>query len=162
MYALMRRLFLLFAVILPVIPAGYAADADFVRVWPQWRDAVAFERIGEYFGEPENTGRQVVLRTKPDVRDGYYFLVRVKHARALPNAKFALHVIAPARPEIQTFEFPARISATGETVFQLGLTGSDWAGGKSAQPVAWKLELRDTDGAVLAERKSFLWEKPAK
>ena len=45
---------------------------------------------------------------------------------------------------------------------QLGLTGADWPGGPKASPAAWKISLLGSDGTVLAEHKSFLWEKPAK
>lgn len=138
-----------------------AAEVEFVRVWPQWRDAASFDRIGEYFGGSEDTGRQVVRRTQADVRAGYYFLVRVKDAGALSGAKFVLDVIRPDAPEPKTFSFPAE-AHRGSMVFLLGLTGSDWPDGEPAHPSAWKLTLLATDGHVIAEQKSFLWEKPAK
>jgi hypothetical protein len=95
------------------------------------------------------------------VRAGYYFLVRVKSASALSGAKFELSVIRPNMPEPKIYSFPAAIPAK-EMVYQLGLTGSDWPEGDKANPVAWKIALVGADGAVLAERKSFLWEKPPK
>jgi hypothetical protein len=138
-----------------------AADVEFVRVWPSWRDAESFERIGEYFGRPENTGRELVLRTQPDERAGYYFLVRVKNPTPTSGAKFALSVIRPDTPNPKEYSFPVTLAAK-ESVFQLGLTGADWPQGKKANPVAWKIALIGGDGRVLAEHKSFLWEKPAK
>jgi hypothetical protein len=138
-----------------------AADLEIVRVWPSWRDAESFERIGEYFGRPENTGRETVLRTQPAARDGYYFLVRVKAVAASPGTRFALSVIRPDTPEPKTYLFPVE-RWDKENIFQLGLTGADWPQGKKANPVAWKIALQDHTGAVLAEHKSFLWEKPAK
>jgi hypothetical protein len=138
-----------------------AAEVEFLRVWPGWRDAGAFDRISEYFGGDENTGRQLVLRTQHDTRDGYYFLVRVKSAAALPRATFQLSVIRPDAPEPKVYRFETAVPAK-ETVLQLGLTGPDWPGGEKANPVAWKLELIGTDRSVLAEQKSFLWEKPPK
>jgi len=138
-----------------------AADVEFLRVWPAWRDAATFERIGEYFGRPENTGRELVLRTQPGVRAGYYFLVRLKAPAAIPGAKFEVSVIRPDRAEPTVHAFPTDIP-TKESVFQLGLTGADWPAGKEANPVAWKIALRAADGRVLSEHKSFLWEKPAK
>jgi hypothetical protein len=138
-----------------------AADVEFLRLWPGWRDAESFDRISEYFSPAENQGRQVILRTRPDVRDGYYFLARVKSAVALAGAKFDLHVIHPNTPEAKTYTFPAAVPAK-ETVFQLGLTGPDWPAGPKANPIAWKIALIGADGRVLAEHKSFLWEKPAK
>jgi len=32
------------------ISALRAGDVEFVRVWPGWRDAESFDRIGEFFG----------------------------------------------------------------------------------------------------------------
>ena len=138
-----------------------AADVEFLRVWPSWRDADAFDRIAEYFGGRENFGRQVVLRTQQDARAGYYFLVRVKNASALASAKFEVRVIRPDHPEPKIYLFDAAVPAK-ETVFQFGLTGSDWPGGEEANPVAWKVALLAPGGQVLAEHKSFLWEKPEK
>lgn len=151
-------------IVIALLSAGLAAAAEveFVRVWPAWRDAQDFERITEYFGGRENTGRQVVVRTRPDERAGFYFLVRAKNAVAASSpARFELSVIRPDTPEPKTFTFPVSLAAK-ETVFQLGVTGADWPGGKDISPVAWKLALLGADGRVLAEQKSFLWEKPVK
>ena len=138
-----------------------AAEVEFVRVWPGWRDAASFERITDFFGGTEKDAGRTVLRTQPKERGGYYFLVRVKNPAAARDAKFELQVIRPDKPETLKYSFPAALPAK-ENVFQLGLTGSDWPGGKEADPVAWKLALVSADGHVLAEHKSFLWEKPAK
>ena len=138
-----------------------AGEIEFVRIWPGWRDAESFERISEYFGHGEGTSGQIVLRTQPETRDGLYFLLRVKSAAPLANARFELSVIRPDAAEPKTFSFPAALPAK-EAVFQLGLTGAAWPGGKKASPVAWKLALVANDGRLLAEHKSFLWEKPAK
>lgn len=145
--------------------AAHAAPAEFLRVWPQWRSAESFKRIAEFFGAPETTGREVILRTHPENRDGYYFLVRVKHDAGLAGATFVVHVIRPDGPEARTFTFPVPAAIrdrAGETVFLLGLTGADWPGGEEVHPVAWKLELQGANQDVLAAKKSFLWEMPAK
>jgi hypothetical protein len=141
--------------------AAFVADVEFIHVWPGWRAAESFDRISEYFGGRENSGRKVVLRTQPDTRGGYYFLVRVKSASAVGNAKFEVSVIRPDHPEPKVYRFEAAVPAR-EAVFELGLTGSDWPGGENVNPVAWKLALLGSDGRILAEHKSFLWEKPAK
>lgn len=144
-----------------IAPPGKAAEVEFVRIWPGWRDADAFERMGEYFGRGEDRRGEVILRTDPQNRAGYYFLVRVKSAVAVESARFELHIIRPDVPEPRSFTFPAALPAR-QAVFQLGLTGADWPGGKASTPVAWRLALLAADGRVLAEQKSFLWEKPAK
>lgn len=138
-----------------------AADVELVRVWPAWQDAEAFDRISEYFGGAEKHGGKTVLRTQPAERGGFYFLVRVKSASAVAGAKFEVRVIRPDHPEDKAFTFAAAIPAK-ESVFHLGLTGADWPGGKTANPVAWKVAVLSSDGRTLAEHKSFLWEKPAK
>jgi hypothetical protein len=138
-----------------------AAEVEFVRVWPSWRDATAFESISEYFSGREAHSGRVILRTNTNERAGYYYLVRVANpGAAQPAVKFSLQVITPVSADTKTYTFPATLGA-GQTVFELGLTGADWPDAKR-RPVAWKLELLASDGAVLAAAKSFLWEKPAK
>lgn len=160
-----RSLFVSFAcfvlALAALAPAGRAADATFVHLWPGWREADSFDRITEFLGGAEPAGRRTLLRTQPDARAGYYFLFRLHLAAAVTAAKFELHVIRPDSPEPKVFAFPAA-APSGDHVFDLGLTGADWPGGKKANPVAWKLTLLAADGRVLAEHKSFLWEKPAK
>jgi hypothetical protein len=151
----------LFVVLMSAVIGARAADVEFLRVWPAWRGAESFDRITEYFGGRENPGQPLILRTQQDARAGYYFLVRVKSASALNAATFELSVIRPDTPEPKTYRFETAIPAK-ETVFQLGLTGADWPAGDKANPVAWKLALVGSEGRVVAEQKSFLWEKPAK
>lgn len=149
------------ALLLLTSSLALAGEAEFVRIWPGWRDAESFERISEYFGRGENTSGQIIRRTEPQTRAGFYFLVRVKSQAPLAEAKFELAVIRPDTPTPQTYSFPATLPAR-EAVFQLGLTGAAWPEGEKASPVAWRLALVAPDGSVLAEHKSFLWEKPAK
>lgn len=147
----------------PFATAAPASTADyaFVHVWPGWREASSFERLSEYFGGQESTGRESIHRTQPTARAGYYFLVRVKNAGALAGARFELRVIDQDHPEPQLHLFPINLTR-GEQVHQLGLTGTDWPRGRTAHPVAWQLTLHAADGHILATQKSFLWEKPAK
>jgi len=155
----MRR-FLTLVLLLPAVAAlARAADVDFVRVWPAWRDGDSFVRISEYFTGRENTGRETVVRTHPDARDGYYFLTRVRSDHAIAGARFVLDVVTPGDPAPKSYTFAADV-ADGSHVFQLGLTGGDWPA-KNVHPVAWHLELQSADGKVIAAKSSFLWEKPA-
>ena len=135
-----------------------AAEVTFVRIWPAWREAASFERISEYFGGKENTGRQTIVRSQVDHRSGFYFLVRTDNpGDAIAGARFELKVIKPDSPETRTYTFPATVPAGGH-VFNLGLTGADWPG-KDTQPVAWQLRLLHADGTELGSGKSFLWSK---
>lgn len=152
--------FLSFVVFLASFTIAHA-EVSFVRVWPGWVDADAFDTISEYFTGREHTGKRVIQRSHPDARPGFYFLARVANTGAdISNARFALHVILPGNPEPKTFTFPASLPARS-TVFQLGLTGPDWPD-RDIHPVAWKLELLSATDELLASEQSFLWSKPAK
>jgi hypothetical protein len=154
---------LVLALVLGSTALAGAAEVELIRVWPAWRDADYFERIGHFFGRPieEASGREVVVRTQGSIAEGFYFLVRLKSPTAVGAAKFEVSVIRPDTLKPVVFAFPVTLPAA-ETVYQLGLTGSAWPDGKRAHPVAWKLVLKAGDGRVLAEQKSFLWEKPVK
>lgn len=157
------RHFLAGLLLLLLAPALSAAEVELIRVWPAWHNEEDFERIGDYFGRsPENgPGREIVLRTHPESRAGYYFLVRLKNTTEAAGIKFELSVIRPDALRATVFTFPATLR-TRESVYQLGLTGADWPSGRKVHPVAWKLAVLAADGRVLAEQKSFLWEKPEK
>lgn len=158
---LLRTLFVSLLCLTGLSGRAAAAEAEFVHLWPGWREAESFERIGEFFGGSEVPVRRTIIRTHPDIRSGYYFLLRVSGSPALTGAKFELQIVRPDSPDPRTFSFPVTAPASN-TVFDLGLTGEDWPGGKQANPVAFKLALLAADGHLLAEHKSFLWEKPAK
>ncbi len=144
------------------LPASLqAAGLEIVRIFPGWHSAESFHRITEYFGGKENTGGVTVLRSQSAELAGYYWFLRLKNPAArVAGARFELQVITPAAPEPKTFTFAADIPA-GSSLFQLGLTGSDWPEAK-ARPAAWYLRLLAADGTTLLARESFLWELPGK
>jgi hypothetical protein len=138
-----------------------AADLSIVRVWPGYRAAESFERISEYFTGQENPAGEIVLRTQPSVRDGYYFLTRLKNSGPeIVGAQIELHVIAPTSPEPQAHRFTCLIPS-GNKVFNIGLTGKDWANDADQNAVAWLIRVTDASGAELATAQSHLWSQPA-
>jgi hypothetical protein len=134
------------------------SDVRIVRVFTGWRDAASFKRISEYFTGRENTGGEVLIRSQPQERSGYYFLVRTANSGAPFTGRFAFTVVLPGKPDAHTFAFTADVP-TGQTVFNFGLTGADWPGSTTTSS-AWKLELRDATGTAVAIEKSYLWERP--
>ena len=156
----MRRPVLLLLSALLFAPA-FAADARLVRVWPEWHDAKAFDRIREYFGGAEDDGREIVVRSHADQRAGLYFLVRVEGVPTGTPVTFHLDIIRPDRPEPLTYTFPLVLKKPSQ-VAELGLTGADWPGGRSAHPVAWNISVTDAAGGVLAQEHSFLWANPSR
>lgn len=157
---LIATILVLASIALPsMVLAKEGSEVEFVRIWPQWREADSFLRISEYLTGEENTGRQTVLRSQPNNRAGFYFLVRTRTDDAFyGEAKLVLEVIPPdsARPKV--YEFPTAITKRSQ-LFNVGLTGSDWAG-EGTHPVAWRLRLLNAAGDELATQQSFLWALP--
>jgi hypothetical protein len=155
----MRRALLLAGFQLLAVTGAFAGDVGFVRVWTGWRDLDPYMRISEYFNGRVNMGGRIILRTHPEARAGFYFLVRVKTDLALVSGvRFVVQMILPSSPLPKTFIFPTDLPAHGK-VYELGLTGIDWPG-KKIYPVAWKLDLLGADGQLLSTQQSFLWSKP--
>ena len=103
----MRSAFAAFFLLVASVTFARAAEIEFSRVWPSWRDAESFDRISEYFTEKENTGGHTIVRTQPGARVGYYFLVRLKDPATAPaGGKFVLNIITPTDPAAKTFTFP--------------------------------------------------------
>ena len=135
------------------------------RVWPDYRAAESFDRISEYFTGDENTGGQIVLRTHPEARAGYYFFTRLKvetpAAAAIADAQVEISVIMPDAPVVKTFLLRAHgVLREGVNLLNPGLTGADWPWTDTkTHPVAWRVRLLDADGAELATTQSYLWSK---
>lgn len=144
---------------LPLGPgfAGAAGTVAIDHILSGWRDSTSFKRISEYFTGRENTGGQVILRTDPARRAGYYFLVRTRQSAAV-DAEVRLTIFIPGRAEPRVLAFPVQLPAR-TAVINLGLTGADWPDPK-ASPVAWHLEILDPAGKVLDAEKSYLWDTP--
>ena len=153
---MLQRLVATFALL--TLPALADAAVSVVHVWPSHRTADSYRRISEYIGGTENNGHETVLRTQPTERTGYYFLTRITTDTPVAGATLVLEVVLPGNPAIRTFQFPAEFG-TGNKVFQVGVTGSDWPD-TQMRPSAWRVTIRSSDGTVLADSPSFLWQMP--
>lgn len=142
----------------PASARATESDLTIVRVFSGWREAASFKRISEYLDGKENTGGELMVRTHPEKRGGYYFLIRVANRGVATAIKLQLQIIAPNSAKPTTYAFPVDLKA-GSTVINVGLTGPDWPD-KTANPVAWKITLLSTEDQPLASEVSYLWEKP--
>jgi hypothetical protein len=133
------------------------ADLKLVRVWPEYREAASFTRIAEYFGGKEKAP-ELVVRSQPESRDGYYFLARFDSGIARPGAILALEYIVPG-DELARVQFFNVDLPRGSRAVLAGVTGADWPG-REVAPTAWRLRLLDASGAELAREQSFLWSLP--
>lgn len=139
------------------LSATPAPEVKLVRVWPEYRDASSFVRIAEYFGGKEKAP-ELIVRSRPESRDGYYFLARFKAPESLPGSILALEYILPGEDAARVQFFPIDLPK-GSRAILAGLTGADWPGAK-IEPTAWRLRLLGPAGAELARQQSFLWSLP--
>ena len=135
-----------------------AAEVKLVRVWPDYRAADSFTRIAEYFGGKEKAP-ELIVRSQPASRDGYYFLARFQSTEAQPGSIIALEYILPGEDAARVQFFPVDLPKGSRAVLA-GLTGADWPGATVA-PTAWRLRLLGPAGVEVAREQSFLWSLPA-
>lgn len=129
------------------------------RVWTEYRDEQSFVRLSEYFDGQENPGKNILLRSQPDSREGFYFSIRLEESGGdhLSPGSVRLHLIAPDAEVPKIYEFALHPPDRKSALIELGITGGDWSYG-NALPLAWMVEILDEKGAQRAVRKSFLWE----
>lgn len=129
-----------------------------VEITPRYIEAEAFKRISEYMTGKENPGKRVIVRTNSRQRDGYYFiLVLDRNVRKLPpDAHLQGEFYTSKSLDLQTyrFEFPSILPSTRE-VF-IGLTGDNQPP-EGETPTAWRFTIKNSQGEILAQKKSYLW-----
>ena len=59
-------------------------------------------------------------------------------------------------PKSNGLPFLYRLLKKGRARFFLDLTGKDWASNK-VKPIAWKIELKNSNEDLFLLKKSFLW-----
>ena len=119
-----------------------------------------FKRIPEYFTGREYTGWKIYCRSNPQVRSGFYFVVKVggKKIQLPVSSHWIVDWVTSADPTVKTQKISIPdLRIFGKEVF-VGLTGDDWYD-RSLKPLAWRLELIDGQGATLGSDQSFLWSK---
>lgn len=150
---LKSRIYLLLLTLLIVSTASSAVDI--VRVWPAYQTAEKMTALREYFGgEPNRTSAQAI-RSQPEARAGYYWLIRTKSDRQVPDATIKLEVTMRGDTDAEMFKFPTLLQS-GSHAFHIGLTGSDWPDPEQA-PLAWRITVVDSRGEPIAEQSSYLW-----
>jgi hypothetical protein len=134
-----------------------AAEVKLVRVWPEYRETSRFVRIAEYFGGKEKAP-ELIVRSQPDSRAGYYFLARFRSAEALPGSILVLEYFLPGEDQARVQFFPVDLPKGSRAVLA-GLTGADWPGAR-IEPTAWRLRLLGPAGTEVVREQSFLWSLP--
>lgn len=163
MMTLIRAIFSVFICLLIAACASVEKEAvrsvEIEEIKPRYIEEESFKRIGEYLTGVENKGDRVIVRSSPEQRAGYYFvLVLDTSVRQLPSGTVVEgEFYLPGSAELQRHDFalPARRPKTKE-IF-LGLTGETWPFDETAVPAAWRFTVKDANGLVLAEEASYLW-----
>lgn len=137
-----------------------AIDAvTIVDIRPRYIPGEHFKRVSEYMTGREQLGKRILIRSDPEERSGYYFvLILDRHWRELPPGSYIVgEFYTPHSLELQTqrFEFPSQLPKNKELF--IGLTGRDWPD-PDAVPAAWQFTVKQANGKVLASRKSYLWK----
>ena len=139
-------------------PKQAVTSIEIEKIEPRYIETEQFKRISEYMTGRENLGDRVILRTQPEHRAGYYFiLVLDNDVRRLPNGTVVVGEFYTSQSlgkQTHEFTLPSQRASTDE-IF-VGLTGEDWPE-KDGVPAAWRFTIKDANGAVLGEKQSYLW-----
>ena len=109
----------------------------------------------------DDPGRRNVDPDRPgDPGDpaGQYFITKLEKVKssALKSARMTYYRSDSKDTTTVSWDLSG---ASVKSWLYLGLTGNDWPE-KEIKPLAWRIELLDANGTLLAEWKSFLWEMP--
>jgi hypothetical protein len=118
------------------------------------------KRIPEYFTGREFSGWKVYCRSNPQVRDGFYFVIKVGGKKQISSmiSHWIVDWVTSADPMVKTQKVSIpNLKLFGKEVF-VGLTGDHWTD-RSLKPLAWRLRLIDDQGTTLGSSQSFLWSK---
>ncbi len=149
----MKAILLLFA----LLTLAANASAELKIISTEHHETAAFKRFSEYFSGKENPGRYAIFRSIPEQRTGFYVSIEAKSKEQLINVSIVrLRYVRPNTQEIETHAFPA--GEINRKRLLVGLTENEWKKPNS-RPVAWKIELLDSDEQVIDSIQSFLWSE---
>lgn len=128
--------------------------------YPRYYEAGEIRTIGDYFGKGTASQRfRTVFPSSKADSGGQYFITRLGTAvgeNRIAQARITLFTTRAKEPETRTWDLSGHPLSRW---LYLGLTGGDWPD-EEVLPLAWRIELLDDEGLLLAEWKSFLWEMP--
>lgn len=108
--------------------------------------------------QAQRQGFRTLVPSDPENRSGQYFMLRVDRAVLRQASHARIQWIATDSKEVRLLEL-ALPNPIETPWLYLGLTGKDWPQGAAVEPLAWRIELTDTGGRMIAEWSSFLWEQ---
>ena len=149
------RLFTLFLLLGGISASGVTIDTAYTRFYEEGE----IRPIGQYFGgKLSRQGYRSVIASQAEDPAGQYFIIRLKEwkSASVAEARMTLFATDSKEPSQRSWQLSGKKL---DDWLYLGLTGTDWPS-EGVRPLAWRVELLDAEGNILADWKSFLWEMP--
>lgn len=133
-------------------------SAELTIISTEHRDADSFKRFSEYLTGKASDGRYSVFRSDSSSRDGFYVSLQASDKSLLNKVSTVrIQFVPPSTQKITTLEFSAEKLKKKRIL--VGLTDPNWLD-PSSRPVAWKIDLLDSNQNVVESAQSFLWSEP--
>ncbi len=142
-------------------PAHWDWPLKFGHVELVSRGVNDFKKIQHFFNSEDPRPQWLVLRTDPEVQTGVYFETSFNHSPSnFPTgSSLKLRYITKNAPtEVKAYTLA--IPAASQWRLLIGLTDKASGVRQPYDIFAWCMGVYDAHGSLLAEKKSFLWEKP--
>ncbi|MGB0259092.1 MAG: hypothetical protein ACPGES_10605 [Coraliomargarita sp.] len=151
--------FSLFVIACSSTPKEAITSVEITDISPRFIPEETFKRIHEYRTGADYQGNRVILRTDPQVRDGFYFVLTfdTKLKKLPQGTSIKGEFFTPDATEPVDYEFKLPAKRTGTKEIFLGLTGDAWTHGSDIKPSAWRFTVTGPDGQEFAKKKSYLW-----
>lgn len=141
-------------------PSAKSGVYEFSQVYFRYIPEENFMRISEFFDGEENPGVRKLIRSVPEQRSGFYFILRLEPGwkTLQEGSQLRVHYVPldAIHPIVYDFDLGEEVRSWNGEIF-FGLTGEQWSQ-EGGEPIAWKLQLLSPAGKVMAVRDSFLWK----
>lgn len=150
-----------FFALLAVLTAGCLHGISIESVRQKNYSESQLTTLSEYLGGKEHYGRRTYLRTDWSRKPGLYIIADLdEKLSTLPlDTIVLLDIVRGSDGHYKSFSFPLSEAKgrMGKALY-LGITNPEDAKEKL---LAWKLSFLDSNGALVAEKHSFLWAMPS-
>lgn len=149
----LAALFLLLA----LAPAATALSIE--QAVPRFYPDRSIESLQQRLGLGSGQTFRSVIPSQKDSPQGWYFLIELD--QPLPPTAHAARIRLYRTEALDAASHSwSLVDLRPRRMLYLGLTGTDWPAGTAVRPLAWRIEILDAEGAVLASWESFLYSLP--
>lgn len=130
-------------------------EQAFPRFYPDRSIESLQQRLGLGSGQ---TFRSVIPSQKHSPQ-GWYFLIELDQPLPATAHSARIRLYRTDALDAASHSWPLD-DLRPRRMLYLGLTGTDWPEDTAVRPLAWRIEIVDAEGAVLASWESFLYSLP--